>query len=272
MVGPARKDFIKSNRQAGIGGSRQGSAVAVEVRNNVAIAKQPAPLANKDDKTDNAVNPAKQPSSSQTGVAPTSKQVTAGGGASPAPAPRRGPNVKEVIPFAWKLLGVARGAILTLFKSVEREETEAQMERVLRDGYYTNLRIVENDYKIKQNSAVKSELQKVKAEQGKKAVKWGSASKASKKSKEKPKPVKAAKKATPVKKTKTPKKVVKAKKVTKAKKKPAKKVSKTTTAKKKVSKSKKSAKPKAATASKKPRKKAVAKKPHKKKTSSSRKK
>lgn len=218
----------------------------------MATTKQPAPIDDKDEEIDG--------------------DVKSDNGLSAPVAPRRGPNVKEVIPFAWKLLGVSRGAVLTLFKSVEREETEAQMERVLRDGYYTNLRIVENDYRIKQNSAVKTELKKVKAEQGKRAVKWGSDSKASKKSKDKPDAVKAVNNATPAKKAKTPKKIAKVKKVTKAKKMPAKKVSKTSTAKKKVSQSKKSAKPKATTKSKKTKKKAVAKKTSKKKSASSRKK
>lgn len=58
--------------------------------------------------------------------------------------------VKEVIPFKWKLVGTAHHATLTLFKAVEREDVEAQLERVSKEGYYTDLRILEKDAKVVQ--------------------------------------------------------------------------------------------------------------------------
>jgi hypothetical protein len=67
------------------------------------------------------------------------------GSVSPPSAPRRAPGTKEIIPFQWKLLGESRGAILTLFKSVERSETEAQFDRARDEGYYSKLRIVQLD-------------------------------------------------------------------------------------------------------------------------------
>jgi hypothetical protein len=71
-------------------------------------------------------------------------------GTRPAQVGRRHAGAKEVIPFKWKLVGESYGAILTLFKSVEREESEAQLQRVQRDGYYTELRILDIDEEIKQ--------------------------------------------------------------------------------------------------------------------------
>ncbi len=69
----------------------------------------------------------------------------------PAAAPaRRQLGVKEPIVFKWKLVGTSEDVILTLFKAVEREEVEAQLDRVRKDGYYTDLRILENDVKIVQ--------------------------------------------------------------------------------------------------------------------------
>ncbi len=72
-------------------------------------------------------------------------------GDAPAGQPKRSIGVKEVIPFAWKLLGDAcDGMTMTLFKAVEREEVEAHFERTTRDGHYNNLRIVKADEKIVQ--------------------------------------------------------------------------------------------------------------------------
>lgn len=85
--------------------------------------------------------------------------------AAPKPAVRRGPSAKEVIPFKWKLVGDAQGMILTLFKAVEREEVEAQFERIRREGYYADLRILDADEKIKQSAATKSVL--MRAREGK---------------------------------------------------------------------------------------------------------
>ena len=83
-----------------------------------------------------------------------------GPGAAPATAtgtapatPKRGPGAKEIIPFGWKLLGEANGVILSLFKAIEREDVESQLKRALGEGYYTNLRIVDNNEVIKQPSS-----------------------------------------------------------------------------------------------------------------------
>jgi len=68
-----------------------------------------------------------------------------------AAKPTRKPlGVKEVPPFAWKLLGSSAGAVVTLFKSAVREEVEAQQDRVLRDGYYSDLKVVDIDFKVVQ--------------------------------------------------------------------------------------------------------------------------
>lgn len=58
--------------------------------------------------------------------------------------------VKEVIPFQWKLVGTANNMTLTLFKAVEREDVEAQLDRVQKEGYYTNLLILEANAKVAQ--------------------------------------------------------------------------------------------------------------------------
>ena len=65
-------------------------------------------------------------------------------------APRRSLNVKEIPPFEWKLVGKSRGVFLTLFKAVSLEDVEAQLERVRRDGYYTEISILPLDEPIKQ--------------------------------------------------------------------------------------------------------------------------
>lgn len=74
------------------------------------------------------------------------------------PIARRAPGAKEVIPFQWKLLGECRGVILTLFKAVEKDEVEAQYERLARDGYYGKLRITGAEEKIKQRASAKAAL------------------------------------------------------------------------------------------------------------------
>jgi len=89
---------------------------------------------------------------------------------------RRQLGVKEPIVFKWKLVGTSGDVILTLFKAVEREEVEAQLDRVRKDGYYTDLRILENDVKI-----VQPKPQKVKAARSvKKAVDESPTAKAAK--------------------------------------------------------------------------------------------
>ncbi len=74
----------------------------------------------------------------------------------PASAPggpvpgRKSMGVKEPIIFMWKIVGRSGHMNVTLFKSVEREEAETQIERLTRDGYYTNLQILEASAKVEQ--------------------------------------------------------------------------------------------------------------------------
>ncbi len=76
---------------------------------------------------------------------------------SPPAAPlRRGPGTKDVPPFQWKLIGDCTGFSMTLFKSVEREEVEAQLERVRKENYYGNLRILDVNEKVRQSAAAKA--------------------------------------------------------------------------------------------------------------------
>ena len=73
----------------------------------------------------------------------------------PASTGKRPLGTKEVIPFEWKLVGVAQGFALTLFKAVDLADVEAQLERVKREGYYTDLRILGIDEKVKQPKPIK---------------------------------------------------------------------------------------------------------------------
>ena len=77
-------------------------------------------------------------------------------------AARRPPGAKEVIPFVWKLVGESRGVILTLFKSVERDEVESQFERLRRDCYYADLRILDVNEKVEQPASAKKQEKPVK--------------------------------------------------------------------------------------------------------------
>jgi hypothetical protein len=70
--------------------------------------------------------------------------------AKPTSTGKRPLGAKEVIPFQWKLVGESDGIVLTLFKSVERNDVESQYERVKREGYYKELRILDVNEKIKQ--------------------------------------------------------------------------------------------------------------------------
>ena len=63
---------------------------------------------------------------------------------------------KDVVPFAWKVIGVSESTTLVLFKSSERAEAEAQLVRLSGDGYYTDLRIVDIDAKIVQPKPAKT--------------------------------------------------------------------------------------------------------------------
>ncbi len=72
-------------------------------------------------------------------------------GAVPAgPSARRSLGVKEPIIFKWKIIGLSEGMFLTLFKSVEREEVDSQLERLQKEGYYRDLRILEANEKVEQ--------------------------------------------------------------------------------------------------------------------------
>jgi len=66
----------------------------------------------------------------------------------PAPAGRKALGTKEIIPFRWKVVGFTDDLVVTLFKSTEQEDAQAQLERLRQDGYYTNLQIVTIDTKI----------------------------------------------------------------------------------------------------------------------------
>ena len=61
---------------------------------------------------------------------------------------KRALGTKEPIIFKWKLIGTSNNMTLTLFKSVEREDVEAQFERTQKEGYYTDLKILDVDAKV----------------------------------------------------------------------------------------------------------------------------
>ncbi len=77
-------------------------------------------------------------------------------GTAAPPVARKPLGAKEVIPFAWKVIGVSGEMVLTLFKSIEKEDSEAHFARLTRDGAYKNLRLVEADFKIVQPKSVKA--------------------------------------------------------------------------------------------------------------------
>lgn len=80
--------------------------------------------------------------------------------------------VKEVIPFKWKLIGQSQGMTLTLFKAVELEDVEAQRERLHKEGFYADLRILDADAKVEQPKTAKSlKSKETKAKSGEKAEK-----------------------------------------------------------------------------------------------------
>ena len=78
-----------------------------------------------------------------TAATQTPKTPASGSGRKPLGA-------KEVIPFRWKLVGETPGAVLTLIKATEREEVDAHLERVQKEGYYKGLRVLDIDAKITQ--------------------------------------------------------------------------------------------------------------------------
>ncbi len=65
-----------------------------------------------------------------------------------APVGRKSLGTKEPIIFKWKIVGHSQGVAVTLFKSVEREDADAQLERLIRDGYYAHLEIMDADAKV----------------------------------------------------------------------------------------------------------------------------
>ena len=65
------------------------------------------------------------------------------------PAPGRRPGAaKEVPAFCWKVVGYSHGIPLVLFKSVEKEDAEAQFRRYREERYYRDLAIHPIDVKI----------------------------------------------------------------------------------------------------------------------------
>lgn len=65
-------------------------------------------------------------------------------------AGKRALGVKEPINFKWKLVGTSHNMTLTLFKAVERDDVEAQYARTQKEGYYTDLKIIEADARVEQ--------------------------------------------------------------------------------------------------------------------------
>lgn len=58
------------------------------------------------------------------------------------------PRKKEVPSFEWKLIGYADGLTLTLLKSVEHKDVEAQLNRLQSEGHYLGLAIYPIDAKV----------------------------------------------------------------------------------------------------------------------------
>lgn len=94
---------------------------------------------------------------------PSGVGIPASAPGGPVPG-RKSLGVKEPIVFKWKVIGRSGSTFVTLFKSVEREEVEAQLERLTRDGYYTNLQILEASAKVEQPPQPK-EAKKAKAKE-----------------------------------------------------------------------------------------------------------
>ena len=119
-------------------------------------------------------------------------------GAAPRPAPRRGaPGAKEIPAFKWKLMGRSGDMFLTLFKAVQREEVEAQLERMSKETYYRDLQILDADTVVPQSPQVRAKIKQAIA-QVKKPVKPATAKKATP-TKSKKAPKRTAESATPVK-------------------------------------------------------------------------
>jgi hypothetical protein len=71
--------------------------------------------------------------------------------ANTAASPKRAvpdPRQKEGPGFEWKLVGYADGLTLTLLKSVEHKDVEAQLNRLQSEGYYDGLAIYPIDASV----------------------------------------------------------------------------------------------------------------------------
>lgn len=90
----------------------------------------------------------------KTGTTPVAATTTDKG----PPAVKKTLGTKEVIPFAWKVIGRSGEMILTLFKSVERADTDAQHARLAKDGAYKDLQVVGINHKIVQPKSVKEQF------------------------------------------------------------------------------------------------------------------
>lgn len=95
---------------------------------------------------DGAADLVELPEATATTLVPTAHGPVAG---------KRTLGVKEPIVFKWKLIGTSNNMAMTLFKAVEREDVDAQFERMQREGYYTDLKILEADAKVEQPSQPK---------------------------------------------------------------------------------------------------------------------
>ena len=86
-------------------------------------------------------------------------------------AGKRALGVKEPIIFKWKLIGTSHNMALTLYKSVEREDVDAQFERTQREGYYTDLKILDAEAKVEQPAQPKgTKKESPRIERGSKAA------------------------------------------------------------------------------------------------------
>lgn len=75
---------------------------------------------------------------------------------------RKSMGTKEIIPFAWKLIGRSGELMVTLFKAVERDDVQAQFDRLTAEGYYRDLQIVDVNFKIDQPKQIKAATPKTK--------------------------------------------------------------------------------------------------------------
>lgn len=107
-------------------------------------------------------------------------------------------------------MGRSGDMFLTLFKAVEREEVEAQLERLGKDSYYRDLRILDADTVVPQSPSVRAKIKQAIA-QVKKPIKMSATKKAPPaKPKKAPKPT-TAESTSPAKQPPKPKVKAKAK-------------------------------------------------------------